>query len=144
MTPRRILIQLMTTTFPILNPLIQHSNKIINTRTINNHQILHKKSICCIPSAVEDSWWRVEEITDLLVVDFGKGGFYWVFLFFCLGVFPRLGDFLPDVFYCAGYDTVGLVGLEYLLAEFILDAGHCICFSTTGLSISKNGNRIPI
>lgn len=46
----------MTSTFPISNPLIQHSNQIINTSTIDDNEILDKETICGIPSAVEDTW----------------------------------------------------------------------------------------
>lgn len=144
MTPRTILIKLMTATLPIPNALIEHGNKIINTGTINNHQILHEEPICCIPPAVQHPRCWVQQITDLLVVDLGERGLYRVFLFLCLRVFPVLGHWVPDILYGSRDDAIGFIRLEDILTELVLHSCHCIGLPTASLPIGKDSHWVSI
>lgn len=74
----------MTSTFSIFDTLIKNSNKIINTGTINNNQILNKKPISSIPPTMKNSWRRIQKIPNLFVIDFGKGSLDGIMLLFLL------------------------------------------------------------
>ena len=59
-TSWRIFVELVTSWFSVPDSLVQDSDQVINTCTVHNNQILNKKSICRVPSAVKHSWTRVE------------------------------------------------------------------------------------
>lgn len=70
--PGGILVQLVTSRFPILYPLVEHCNQIIDAGAVDNHKILHEEAIRRIPSAVQHSRIRVQEVLYLLVIDLSE------------------------------------------------------------------------
>ena len=144
MTSGRILVKLMTAAFSVLDPFIKYSDYIINGSTIDDNQIFDKKSVRRIPSTMQHSACRIEQILDLFVIDLCERCFDREFFILLLGVFPFVNDNVPKILYCSRYDAVCFVGLEYLLLVVFLLTCHCVCFSAACLAVCKNCDRVTV
>lgn len=60
----------MTAGLAVLYALIQNSYQVVDAGAVDNHQILNEKAIGWIPPAMQDSRIGVEEISDLLIINF--------------------------------------------------------------------------
>lgn len=63
----------MTAGFAVLYAFVQNCYQVVNAGAVDYHQILNKKPIGWIPPAVQDSRIGVEEISDLLIINFREG-----------------------------------------------------------------------
>lgn len=86
----RVFVKLMTAAFSVLDTLIQNGNDIIDGSAVNNNQILDKKTVGRIPSAMQHSAGWIEEVSDLFVVNLCERRLNRKLLVFLLRVFPSL------------------------------------------------------
>ena len=137
MTSRRVLVELMTSTLPVLDPLIQNSNNIIYRSTVHDNQILYKESIGRVPSTMQYSAWGIKQIPNLFVIDFCEWSLDRKLLVLLLRVFPK-------VFYCPWDNSISFIRLKYLLLVVFLLSCHCVRLATTRLPICENSDRVTV
>jgi hypothetical protein len=85
----------MTAAFSVFDTLIQNGNDIINGSAVDNNQILDKKTVGRIPSAMQHSTGWIEKVSDLFIVNLCERRLNRKLLVFLLRVFPSLLKNVP-------------------------------------------------
>lgn len=130
-----VLIQFMRTTPPIFGAFKQNRYHIVDVGTVNDDQILDEESVRWVPSAVEDSWLKVEQVFDLFVVYLCIRGFDRVVALVVLDLPPKLLDRSWD-------NTFSLILLVHLFVENLLLPSHRVRLPWASLSIREHSCTI--
>ena len=125
----------MWSTLPVSHSFQQNGYHIINIAAVYHYQILNKKSIRRVPTTMQYSWGKIQEIFDLLVIDLSKARFNRIVCFFLL-------DFTPQLLDRSWNYTFSFILFIDLTSKYLLFSSHCVGFAWPSLSICKNGSAV--
>ena len=122
---------------PVLHPLVQHRQDVLLTSALHDHEILHEESVLHIPPGVEDARRRIEEISQLLIVDFQEAGLDVELLLPHRHSLPHEPDGLQE-------KTVVVARGPAFLTDLSLVTRHGECLPRTCLAIGEYSRAVAV
>ena len=132
-----IFIQLMTALMSIFDAFMKDCDKILNTCTFNNHQIFNEKPVFRVPSRMQNPRGRVQQISELFVVDLQKWSFDIKLLISECHLFPHIPDRLKE-------KAIVLVRQPSIFGNGRFFSHHGVRLSRACLPIREYGGGIPL
>jgi hypothetical protein len=127
----------MRAALSVLHAFQEDWDHIVNVAAVDDDEVFHEEAVGGVPPAVQHSWWEIQQILDLLVVDLGETGLHRIAAL----PFPY---FLPKLLDCSRNYPLPLVGLVDLAGEDLLLSSHRVRLSWPCLSIGEHGGAIPV
>ncbi len=116
---------------------MEHGYQVLLAGALDHHQVLHEEAILDVPAAVENARGGVQQVPQLLVVNFKET---------CLNIelLVAHSHTLPHVTHGAREETVVLVRGPTLSTQLVLDTRHGEGLAGTGLTVGEDGGGITL